>query len=97
MNNKNISKEEIIDNIASTIHNKTWSMAIDKIFQVSKFNEETGEIIIPKYLVNKFLEQLQTDYYELAPYDKCSDKLHAEYIIEGLENNGYKIVKVEDF
>ena len=92
MNNKNISKEEII---SEQIH-EIWCSIFNKISEVSKIDKDTKELIVPRFSTSRWLHQLDKEYNSLTEEEQYSDLRSAIQIINALEQNGYKIVKMED-
>lgn len=67
---------DIREALADLAH-KQWSGWMDYLFSVSKYNGD-GSVTIPKYYVDRWKRQVNTDYRDLSEEEKESDRKEAD-------------------
>ena len=67
------------EKLASYAHN-AWSLWMKYMFSKSKINE-SGEVVIPKTLVDRWNRQYSTKYEDLPESEKESDRHEADNIL----------------
>lgn len=76
------------ETLASVQHD-IWSDWMDYLFskcypETGQFDKDTGNLIIPKELVDRWKRQLDTPYKELTEEEKDSDREQADKVIAAL-------------
>ena len=76
-------REELSDNI-----HESWSRWMKYLFsKCRKFSSETGEWIMPKWSVDRWMRQMETPYSDLPEEEKDTDRAEADKIIELLRKD----------
>lgn len=71
--------------LAENAH-KRWSNWMKYLFfntypLKGQFDKETGDLVIPKYYVDRWKRQLETEYEDLSEKEKNSDRKEADKIM----------------
>ncbi|MBS3777226.1 MAG: hypothetical protein KGY70_18670 [Bacteroidales bacterium] len=88
--------EDIREKIAKYIHDENWSGWMEYLFSkcypaTGQFDKNTGELIIPKWAVDRWMKQMRIPYEQLSEREKESDRKEADRILQIIN----KKVKVE--
>ena len=67
------------EKLADLAHDQ-WSGWMQYLFEKSIFNKD-GTITIPKWAVDRWTRQMQTDYKDLPEEEKESDRVEAEKML----------------
>ena len=81
--------DHLKENIADKCHEQ-WSGWMEYLFSKCEYNQNTGEFIIPKWAVERWTQQMNTDYKDLTEEEKNSDRIEAEKFIKLVENENEK-------
>jgi len=73
----------MIEKLAEYAH-KAWSGWMQYLFEKSTENED-GTVTIPKWAVDRWKRQANTDYKDLPESEKVSDREEARKIMDTLE------------
>lgn len=86
-------ENDIREKLADQCH-KQWSDWMEYLFYVcfpeGKFDEETGNWIIPEWAIKRWMRQMNTSYDELSEEEKNSDRIEADKFIKLLKENNYE-------
>lgn len=79
--------EDKREKLARYIHNENWSGWMEYMFSkcqpaTGQFDKDTGELIIPKWAVERWKRQMRTPYDELSEREKESDRREADRIMQ---------------
>lgn len=82
-------EKNIREKLADQCHNQ-WSGWMEYLFskcfsERGQFDRETGNLIIPKWAVERWMRQMKTPYNELTEEEKNSDRIEADKFIKLLK------------
>lgn len=76
--------DHLKENIANLCHEQ-WSGWMKYLFSKCEINIH-GHYVIPKWAVERWMRQMNTDYKDLSEEEKNSDREEAEKFIKMVEN-----------
>lgn len=76
---------ELREKLADLCHEQ-WSGWMKYLFskcisETGQFDKDTGNLVIPKWAVDRWKRQLNTPYFELSEQEKESDRKEADKIL----------------
>lgn len=74
----------MIEKLAKIAHSQ-WSGWMEYLFSKCELNDR-GEMIIPKWAVDRWQRQIKTDYNDLPEEEKQSDREEAKKFLNVLQN-----------
>lgn len=82
----------IKEKLARYIHDENWSGWMEYLFSKctplrGQYDKETGDLVIPKWAVDRWTKQMNTKYEDLSEKEKESDRKEADRILEIIKNN----------
>lgn len=86
-------EKDLIEILAEFEHDR-WSVWQKYVHYICIKNND-GSYIIPKEYVNRWNNEIETEYKSLPNSIQESDRKQVKKMLKVLEDNGYKIVKGE--
>ena len=85
-----VDKTECREELAEYAH-KAWAGWMQYLFSVSypelgQFDKETGDVVIPRWAVERWTRQMNTEYDDLSEKEKDSDRKEADEMLAIIQN-----------